>query len=647
MSETPPIVKTPFRHRNRLNTGGKENSLNREVKELKRKLQDERAKCDDFELEAKNKENIIAKLNADYDLCKTRLHNLNDTLAGMISFEEYDKLKNQFDNLQSKYESCLNDLKFRSDCVKDLEDELKTAYANNSELNAKMDSLMKDMEKVAKEYIDHSQLKCKYQDLTEKSKVIMEENEELRRSLEAYKEANRRDLLNESSIGTPGSKQDSNRGEAEPMSLFTEMMLREREDDNDKLVRSNEALKRENEELKAKLMDTDRLYQENQALNAQKALLMDQVRDLYQDRDGLLSKRNAEKDRLNEKIKELQDKMVEKDADVIRLRNERKKEKKEIEKLKKQIEELESQLKVLDLSFTFERRSKERILRENQHLESMLKEEQMKLNKVSQSASNQLASITSTDSTVTVPRPAHVIEAPRTSHPLASPINDKQRVDEAYVHENGHQNSYQHITKPEQLKSQSQPFQAIKEARVNGHQNEPHNKRQAIVPPGTGRRLPMADEEGEFMNQTHSVLSNQSPNKSQSQQPEVNENPYERFSVLQTRNARVLPHLKSSYPVEFQDVAVPEKAIKEKGPLPLETDLDASYNLNISQPHHREPFTGFFEIPVHDQSTSKRVGPPKKLRTFTVTKAAPTKAPRSTVRPPPVLKKSTTFTIPP
>lgn len=383
---TTPVAKTNLRNRKARLTNGKENNLNREVKDLRRKLEDERAKGEDLELDNKNKDVLISKLTEDIDVSKARLRSLNDTLANTVTCEEYDQLKAQYDDLKNKYDSCLNDLKFRTNCVKDLEEELKAAYASNNELNNKLDSLMKDMEKVAKEYIDYNQLKAKYEDLVEKSKVFSEENEDLKRSVEAYREANRKEILTEANVCSTGNKSVSSDGDGgEPMSLFTEMMLREREDDLDKIQKNYESLKKEVEELKEKIRDMDRLKQENQNLAAQKSLLMDQVRDLYHDRDGFLSKREAEKQRCNEMIKELQDKLAEKDTELSKVKYDHKKDKKEVEKLQHQVEDLEKEMKKLNIAFTSERRTKERILRENMHLEKRLDEELMKLSKATQS----------------------------------------------------------------------------------------------------------------------------------------------------------------------------------------------------------------------------------------------------------------------
>ena len=78
------------------------------------------------------------------------------------------------------------------------------------------------------------------------------------------------------------------------------------------------------------------------------------------------------------------------------------------------------------------------------------------------------------------------------------------------------------------------------------------------LPSGTGSRLAMADEEGEFMDPNHLNALKRG---------ECNVEPLdeERLSILQRRNAMLAPHLRSSYGVElpFMRVCVTPESIKQ------------------------------------------------------------------------------------
>jgi hypothetical protein len=76
-------------------------------------------------------------------------------------------------------------------------------------------------------------------------------------------------------------------------------------------------------------------------------------------------------------------------------------------------------------------------------------------------------------------------------------------------------------------------------------------------PQGIGNRLSMAEEEGEFMNPSRITLWGQD----RVDRPE--EDGLSRLSMLRERNARVAPHLRSSYPAEFPHLRVPEDSIRD------------------------------------------------------------------------------------
>lgn len=221
--------KSQFYTEKRYNGKDKENKS--EIKELKRKLEEERAKCEDYELDNKNKDAYIVQLKNEIEIFKLRLRSLNDTLSNMVTFEEYDRLKSQFDSLSIRYENCHNELNFYSNCTKELREELKTSYCRNQELNNKLNSMFKDMEKLAIECAEYNNLKMESEEMAERIKGLSEENDDLRLEVEAFKGANRSELFDESSQ-LPNIDSVIGQSRCESMSLFTEMMLSECESKN-------------------------------------------------------------------------------------------------------------------------------------------------------------------------------------------------------------------------------------------------------------------------------------------------------------------------------------------------------------------------------------------------------------------------------
>ncbi|XP_074596699.1 uncharacterized protein LOC141851807 [Brevipalpus obovatus] len=634
---TTPLVKTPFRSNNRnRSASGKENSnLNREVKNLRRQLEDERIRVEDMELDCKSKDEQVNKLKEEVDMCKARIRSLNDVLASMIEGDEYEKCKSELEGLKRSHEMVTNELKFYQKCVKDLEEEIKSVYKSNTDLNNKFESLLKDMEKLAKENLDLSHLRAKYEDLSDKSKMIIEENDELRSTIEFYKEQARREQSNESIMCSPLSADVVVTGCGEPVSLFTELM----QQDKDELEKSRklvDSLKQEIEELKTKAMDTERLREENVAIAAQKNLLMQQVNELFCKQETFHSTREAEKQRSNEHIKHLKDTLIQRDEEIAKMKSERKGEKREVKSLKAKVKELENEVKILDASFNFERRTKERLMRENDHLEAMMKDEQYRMSTAAQSK----AQISHHNSQVHKPPRVLAHKIGEESQPFklhdSQPEDRKAQAKKEINHQTAKALNVTHVSKPI-------------ETDIDAIPDSKRDVKNKVVPAGTSCILPMAEEDGEIMEQGRSILSD---SNSSGKVIDPEEDPFERFGILQNRNARVLPHLKSSYPVEFQEVAVPESSLKQKGPIPTEIDPNSSTlktSFRHQPPRTKTPYTGFIEFPPPERATKRMASSSNSSTTSSkssnldCTKTLP---PRPVPRTSKAVPKSATFTIP-
>ncbi|XP_074596318.1 uncharacterized protein LOC141851472 [Brevipalpus obovatus] len=371
---TTPSVKNPPRSTNR---------------NLRRQLESERIKVEELELDCISKDEQISKLIEEKDLCKARIRSLNDVFTNMVEGDDYERMKNDFDALKRNHEMIVNECKFYQKCAKDLEDEIKSVYENNNELNNKIEFLLKDIEKLVQENLELNHLRAKYDDLCDKMKVISEDNDELRRSLEAYREQARRELSTESIAGSHLSIDTAVNGFGEPVSLFSELMQKDRDEELEKSRKLIESMKQEIEDFKAKVMDIDRLKEENVAITAQKNLLLQQINDLFCKRESFHSTREVEKHRSNEHIKHLKEILIQRDDEIANLRSDRESERRENKNLKNKIEEMENELKALDHSITLKWRSKERFICEKEHLEAMLREEQQHQQpKVSEAAEN-------------------------------------------------------------------------------------------------------------------------------------------------------------------------------------------------------------------------------------------------------------------
>lgn len=359
---TTPSVKSPPRSTNR---------------NLRRQLESERIKVEDLELDCKSKDEQISKLIEEKDLCKARIRSLNDVLTNMVEGDDYEKMKNDYDGLKRNHEMIVNECKFYQKCAKDLEDEIKSVYENNNELNNKIEFLLKDIEKLVQENLELNHLRAKYDDLCDKMKVISEDNDELRRSLEAFRDQARRELSTTDSIaGSHLSIDTAVNGFGEPVSLFSELMQKDRDEEMEKSRKLIESMKQEIEDFKAKVMDIDRLKEENVAITAQKNLLLQQINDLFGKQESFHSTREAEKQRSNEHIKHLKEILIQRDDEIASLKSDRESERRENKNLKNKIKEMENEFKALDHSITLERRAKERLIVEKEHLEALLREEQ-------------------------------------------------------------------------------------------------------------------------------------------------------------------------------------------------------------------------------------------------------------------------------
>ncbi|XP_053207374.1 CAP-Gly domain-containing linker protein 1-like [Panonychus citri] len=567
-----PIIKTPLRDRNRSQSqNNKEYHISRELMDIRKKLNNERARADDMELEVKSKDSIIKKLREELDMAKKRVHSQNDEMANMVSLDVHDKLKSEFEVLKVKQESIFSDLKFAQTQVRDLEEELRCSWASNQELSVKFEGAMKDMENIAREFVDYTDLKAKYEDLSQRYQATSMENEELQKALEAIKEQRKEDLLNESGQFIPlGVEMPAL--DAEPVSLFTEIMLKDQEEELEKVKISNEKMKNELDELKPKVLSMDRLQQEVETLNAQLILTKSRLSDSYRDLKNCISKREADKRRSAEQIKKLEQKsahwekeltslrktcndLITRNGELTKLCNglEAK-----VRELSQQNSVLESEVKLLDESFMMERRTKERYADENRHLEKMLQMEQIKL---SQSVimppppppPSSISSASSSSSTMTI----NSKNNNNNPHQLSnSTINNQNRI----KHNETFTMSTPIFPKTVKKSAPSSHYASSSISSCSSTRSSFHDmsKKRRPLPPGTGRSLPMADEEGEFMDPRN--LEDLKSGRCLLPDPE---DPFKRLSILQGRNSLCRPHLKSSYPVEMQDINVSESAIRQ------------------------------------------------------------------------------------
>ncbi|XP_015788300.1 synaptonemal complex protein 1 [Tetranychus urticae] len=545
-----PMIKTPLRDRNRCQSqNNKEYHMNRELMDMRKKYNNERARADDMELEAKSKDSVIRKLREELEVVRKRVHLQNDEMANMVSLEVHDKLKSEFEVLKVKHESISSDLKFAQSQVKDLEEELRSSWNSNQDLSAKFEGAMKDMENIAKEFVDYTDLKAKYEDLLQRYKLVSVENEELQQTLESLKEQRKEDLLNESGIFTPLSV-EAPALDAEPISLFTEMMMKDQEEELEKVKISNDRMKNELDELKTKLLSMDRLQQEVETLNAQLNLTKSRLSDSYRDLKNCITKREADKRRSAEQIKKLEQKSTiwEKELtslrktcnDLITRNGELTKRCSDLEEIVHELSrkntELQDEVKILDESFIMERRTKERFAEENRHLEKMLQREQFILSQsVRMPPPPPPSSSSSYQSSNTLSNTNQI--NPNATFSISTPICPKA------VKNSANHTHYASSSISSASSTRSSQFESIKKRRP--------------LPPGTGRALAMADEEGEFMDPR-----NLTDLKNGRCEPDP-EDPMKRLSILQGRNSLCRPHLKSSYPVEMQDVNITEIAIKQ------------------------------------------------------------------------------------
>lgn len=244
-------------------------------------LETERLKVEELELDCKRKDEQIARLTEERDLCKARIRSLNDLLTTMVEGEEYERMKNEFDGLKRNHEVIVSESKFYRKCAKDLEDEIKSVYEKDNELDNKIDCLLKDIEKLVQENLELGSLRAKYEDLCDRIKFMSEENDELRRSLEAFREQAHRELSAGSMAGSHSSIDTVVTGCGEPVSLLSELMQKDRDEELEKSRKLMETMKQEIEESRAKIMEIDRLKKENIAITAQKDLLLQQIKDIF------------------------------------------------------------------------------------------------------------------------------------------------------------------------------------------------------------------------------------------------------------------------------------------------------------------------------------------------------------------------------
>lgn len=90
--------------------------------------------------------------------------------------------------------------------------------------------------------------------------------------------------------------------------------------------------------------------------------------------------------------------------------------------------------------------------------------------------------------------------------------------------------------------------------------NQKHNNK---LPEVKGIKFEMADEEGEFMDPNKIEMHHRSQ---PAQPPLATPFPQERINQLRHRNKLLRPHLRTSYPVEFQNVKLDEKIIQGATP---------------------------------------------------------------------------------
>ncbi|KAI1303096.1 Laminin-like protein epi-1 [Halotydeus destructor] len=284
-------------------------------------------------------------------------------------------------------------------------------------------------------------------------------------------------------------------------------------------------------------------------------------------------------------ISELKTKVRSQEQDLGYLRQELNEKQYRIEQLEEenavsvmdQVDELRKELQVTEESFQLERKHKERYMREMRELEYQIKELK---SKASTNAGN------------------HTYVCPT--------VNINSGNEEAAA---------------KFIRSMSSSFAKPNDSNMSLCSN------QGFKPPaGIGRTFLMEDEAGEFMN-----LSDISSNNRDAARHE--DDTLSRINMLQQRNAATLPHLRSSYAAEYQELPINESAIKctDTKKVLMEVGNRESYRVTetrtreVTASNLRQAYAGGTYV-KGPPGRAVRIGSPSKKTIFRKMKWTPTKS---------------------
>jgi len=467
-------VKTPLRNVNQDQnaTNNARAKFNRQLNEIKKELNSEKMKIDELEydLSTKHKENQLLKNKI--EILKKKLHEVTAKLDSSIDLDSYQDLKKQFENELKASKALTDEIKVVQNRSKDLEDEIFSLIEEKSKLNERIDEMFDDNKKLASQLVElkmeQTKLQEDLQQCGKKCETLISENEKLKETINKIEEQ-------EKSLSCDGSfvnnilstpKQEV---QAEPLSLFTEMMLKEQVEKNEQLQDDFEQMRNDLNNLKETSEAKKKFIEE---LQWEKASLLKQLEhnkkllnDSYRDLKIFVNKQMAEKQRTADTAKMYQETLARNKLNEESLREDCERWKKQYLELKEKSRSFEDKIREAEESWKAEKQIKEQYMKQNIMLESRIRALELQKQK---------------------PSP------------------------------------------------------------------EPKRK---VPPRGTGSKLFMADEEGQFMDARNITDIKKKP-------VDPLEDPITRLSILQTRNSHFPPHLKSSYPIETQSSNIEEKVIK-------------------------------------------------------------------------------------
>ncbi|CAG2106194.1 unnamed protein product [Medioppia subpectinata] len=404
---------------------------------------------------------------------KTRLETqLNEEKVSVITANQ--EIKNQLFQLKTKLEEKCCQYESIQKEVKNKDQELDLLRTDCNQFKAEV-----------------NQLSDEYFSLQLESESQKKENDETIKTLKTGIESLENELKEEKELS-----EKTNKKFAEEMDLMREQL--DISDENKSLVESKEVLAKELNDLKVLVENT----------SEEKRVMSEAIK--LQEMHAIVDKRftslKREKSSLAQMLSEEQNKRLQLESQLT----ENKRNERTIEEYEKSIKDLNTRLNTEEMSFMFERKTKERLSKENEQYSrkiQFLENEVKKLNE-----------LLTANRTPPVAHPGPVFSMPTT-------VN---------IHTNQPNNQTNLSISPMDI-SHSNPNSSSFSLNISRK-----------LPTGTGSRLTMADEDGEFMDPNNLIaLKRGECSLSDSHLDE------ERLSILQRRNTLVLPHLKTSYGVEL------------------------------------------------------------------------------------------------